>query len=38
MKIIPMYYGFYDICVDKMDENNIVRARKAEMKAYYRSG
>lgn len=33
-----MYYGFYDICVDKMDENNIVRARKAEMKAYYRSG
>lgn len=33
-----MYYGFYDICIGKMDENNIIKARKAEMKMYYRSG
>lgn len=33
-----MYYWVYDLCISKMDENNTIKARKAEMKAYYRFG
>lgn len=30
MKIKAMYYGFYDICIGKVDENNIIKARKTK--------